>query len=512
MPPYPTAASIYESFRSWLWSQSSSVVRESEPEPTETEIEIQARWFGGEFGRTFTGTDGEKIEIVQFGHWNHAAGPDFTDCAVRIDGELKRGPIEIDLDARHWESHGHGENQNFNGVVLHIFTDGPSMNRFFTRTEDHLCIPQLQLPQYTWSQGPPDFLPEAFPGRCVTPLARMSDAEVDSLLLSAAQFRLRQKSARLAVMSSSTAADQAMFQAVAEALGYRQNKTAMALLAQRCPVREMRALDPADREARILGAAGFLGEETFREATDPASRIYLRELWDRWWLMRDGVEPEPSRRISWQFAGSRPTNHPQRRVGALVSIVNNWDEFSTIWQGNVNNVEKDVNNSVNKLSHSFWQNHFTLRSEPSAAPLQLIGKDRRRDLLGNVIFPFLMRDRPDLWGEYRALRKVDTNQHLRRAGLRLFGRDEKRRKLFTSYYHQQQGLLQIYRDFCLEDASECSHCPFPEQLAQWKSNPSPVLATALKSKKVVPSTPKGTYFLQHNPRIAVSLPKNNRLN
>jgi len=54
----------------------------------------------------------------------------------------------------------------------------------------------------------------------------------------------------------------------------------------------------------------------------------------------------------------------------------------------------------------------------------------------------------------------------------LFGDNEARRKLFTRYYHQQQGLLQIYDDFCLEDASDCRDCPFPEQLAQWR-NPAP---------------------------------------
>jgi hypothetical protein len=52
--------------------------------------------------------------------------------------------------------------------------------------------------------------------------------------------------------------------------------------------------------------------------------------------------------------------------------------------------------------------------------------------------------------------------------MRLFGSDRERQKLFTRFYHQQQGLLQIYEDFCLEDASDCRSCPFPEQLLQWK--------------------------------------------
>ncbi|MBA3543272.1 MAG: hypothetical protein H0T83_02350 [Chthoniobacterales bacterium] len=32
-----------------------------------SELELQARWFAGDFGKTFTGTAGEEIEIVQFG-------------------------------------------------------------------------------------------------------------------------------------------------------------------------------------------------------------------------------------------------------------------------------------------------------------------------------------------------------------------------------------------------------------------------------------------------------------
>jgi hypothetical protein len=33
----------------------------------------------------------------------------------------------------------------------------------------------------------------------------------------------------------------------------------------------------------------------------------------------------------------------------------------------------------------------------------------------------------------------------------------------------QQGLLQIYEDFCMQDNSDCAQCPFPEQMANWVS-------------------------------------------
>lgn len=469
---FPVAAERYATFRERVWNGSVRVREPSTSGATRDEMELQARWFGGEFGRVFTGTEGEKIEVVQFGHWNRGSGPDFTEAAVRIDGKLRGGAIEIDPDVRDWENHGHGENPNFESTILHVFADAPALDRVYTRTATHRSVPQLQLPQYAWAEGPPDFLPEAFPGRCLAPLASMTDAEVASLLVAASQFRLRRKSIRLGAMASATGEEQSFYQAVAEALGYRSNRTAMAVLAQRCPVSELRAMDPIEREARLFGAAGFLRDPTTIAAIDPASRVYLRGLWERWWKMRDGVEPVAKRAIPWCFSGSRPLNHPQRRVGALAALVDNWEKLRPIWEKPSEKLERLVNNLGGSLSHPYWEHHYTVLADLTPKPLRLIGQDRLRDLLGNVVFPRAIGLDPGFWQEFLTLRKVDTNRDLRRAALRLFGDEPERQKLFTRFYHQQQGLLQIYRDFCLEDLSDCANCPFPEQLSQWRGDGS----------------------------------------
>src|SRR5262245_31789599 len=79
-----------------------------------SELELQARWFAGDFGRAFVSTNGNRIDIVQFGVWNREAGPDFRVAAIRIDGgEPMHGCIEIDLLDRSWESHGHATNPAF---------------------------------------------------------------------------------------------------------------------------------------------------------------------------------------------------------------------------------------------------------------------------------------------------------------------------------------------------------------------------------------------------------------
>ncbi len=89
---FPEASARYEDFRQWIYSGAKITARVAEPVgAAESELEIQARWFGGEFGREFVGVDGERIEIVQFGHWNHASGPDFTEAAVRRSEERRVG-------------------------------------------------------------------------------------------------------------------------------------------------------------------------------------------------------------------------------------------------------------------------------------------------------------------------------------------------------------------------------------------------------------------------------------
>ena len=89
-----------------------------------SELELQARWFAGDFGRSFTSTAGEEIEIVQFGTWNREAGPDFSDAAIRIDrGEILAWSIEFDLADQNWETHGHATNPAFDETVLHVFVD-----------------------------------------------------------------------------------------------------------------------------------------------------------------------------------------------------------------------------------------------------------------------------------------------------------------------------------------------------------------------------------------------------
>ncbi len=433
-----------------------------------TEMELQSLWFAGAFGSEFTTTDGKALRIADFGVWNSGAGPDFNHCAIVIDGETLRGDIELDPDARDWERHTHGANENFNRVVLHLFLHAPE-DRFYTRTSEHREVPQVLLRADMLPEGiqPKRHLAPARLGRCAVPLRGMEAARVQSIIESAAQHRLELKSKRLHRSIAAQGREQAIYQALAQTLGYRKNQQPFAILAQRLPLKKITQLDATQREAWLFGVSGFL-EGVRSDDTEPATRSYLRELWSEWWKLRSacGRWLDERQLPRWKLNAIRPGNHPQRRLGALAALLRSWSAIVTPLADATRWSQAAWRESLLALTHDFWATHYTLLAEAAAKPVALIGETRVQEMLANVAYPLLVPERTRLWAEYLDLPALLDNQKVQRAVLRLFG-DDPRGRDFTKKLHHQQGLLQIYEDFCLEDDSACADCPFPERLKEW---------------------------------------------
>jgi hypothetical protein len=436
------------------------------------ELELQARWFSGEFGRNFVATGGEKIDIVQVGTWNREAGPDFSDAAVRVNGdEPRRGCVEIDLIDRSWETHGHSTNPAFDQTVLHVFVER-SDREFFTRTSANRNVPQVQIDPGTLPEAFSANIPLARPGRCHAPLENLPEERVRSVLDAAAQFRLQKKAARIRAKIDNHGRDNALFQEIAATLGYKENKLPFTLIAQRFSSRLLRE-KPDEIESILFGLSGFL------EAPDLAvykrsARSYVRKLWDHWWPRRDEMQRLILPKKVWKLSSTRPANHPQRRLAALSVFAQEWAAFRRSLGQRAAAV---VLKFCERLDHPFWKFRYTLSAAPARDPMALVGESRVVEILANVIFPFWCaedachavagRRRINVWEDYVNLRAHLTNRRLETAAARLFGSDPRRRQ-FTKTVAHQQALLQIYEDFCLQDNSDCAHCPFPEQMAKWR--------------------------------------------
>jgi hypothetical protein len=429
---------------------------------TPSELELQARWFAGDFGRQFHSVTSDEIEIVQFGTWNREAGPDFSDAVVRLNaGDAVRGTIEFDLADRSWETHGHSTNPAFDDAVLHVFVQ-QSDRVFFTRTKSNRNVPQVRVDLAALPDKFSANVPLARPGRCQAPLKDLPEERLASILTAASQFRLQRKAARMKNLVDTHGRDAALFQEIAAALGYKQNKLAFTLLAQRLPLSFLRK-ENDDIEAMLFGVAGFL------EAPDLAvypqeTRAYVRKLWDRWWPHRDEMQRLVLPAKIWRLSGARPLNHPQRRLGALATLAQEWPAFlKSIARKNA----KAAQDFFLGLRHPFWNLHYTLTSEIARREMAIVGESRIAEILANVLLPFFLAEGRDIWAAYEKLPARLTNRRLETGATRLFGGDPRRTR-FTKTIAQQQGLLQIYEDFCLQDNSDCAQCPFPEQMQKWK--------------------------------------------
>ncbi len=456
-----TYASLLDSLRPL------NLLHESSPHQLDLpdELELQSIWFNGQFGRDFQTTCGKTVHIDQFGFWNRSAGPDFLHASVSINGKSVSGPLEIDTRPSDWESHGHDTNPAFNGTILHVVFE-PSAHNHFTRTEDHSEVPKVVIPTtviQTTLQAPLYASAPYHIGRCFKPLANTPSTRVVELLEQAARHRCQLKARRLHAIRDSHGSDQALWTAVAETLGYRPNKLSMSLIAQRLPITQLSKLqhEPDRLQAIIFGTAGFLHPDIHQKAPIE-SQQWLENLWDTWWQERTIYELDPSRAINWTLHGNRPINHPQRRLATLAAIAQHWQKFRSLTTQPSNLTEW-----LTSLEDDFWSHHYTLTSKTSEKRLALIGKDRIHDLIINHLLPMQITERNDItWQTYQSFPAPAVNEKVKRAHFRLFGdRPEAKQFLKKSWHHQ--ALLQIYQDFCLADTSDCTQCPFPEQLAQF---------------------------------------------
>lgn len=447
------------SYSQLLSSLSGAGLRE-EAIPLPSELELQSLFFAGHFGRDFVTQEGEEVRIIQFGEWNHGPGPDFLHCAIELDGKALQGPIELDTRPADWEAHGHSQNPEFDEVILHITVE-PSAKERFTRTTEHRQIPQAQIPPPLLAEILPPSVAQApvTLGRCYFPLAEMPLPRLEELLKQAATYRAQKKAALFHCVAETHGYPQALWQALATALGFHQNRLAMTLLAQRAPLRLLRNLPPLERTAYLFGLAGFLAPD-LPESAPAESRTWLRSLWTTWWKNRPHPDPRP---LPWKFAGIRPSNHPQRRLAALATLLNSWPTLERQSRTSL----ADFAKTLEGMEDPFWSRHYTLTSRQTKQPIALFGRQRIQDFLANTLHPLRLSENAEIhWPSYQKLPGGQPSEKVLRAAYRLLGDRPEKASLLKKAW-QQQGILQVYQDFCLKDHSDCENCPFPEQLQNW---------------------------------------------
>lgn len=454
---------LAERYARWL---EGSVVAEAPPLRMAREIpetELQALWMAGEFGREFISTTGAPVRIEHFGNWNAGPGPQFINARIAFGESRVKGGVEVHWNASEWDRHAAGS-PDYEGTILHVFAReavqerGQSVPATVTAQGREVTQVWLDVTRF-------EFRPVA-PSPCDTTVCRETlatwpESRLMELVEMAAQYRLCRKAARLARMREECGPDEALYQSIAEALGYRSNKLPFTLLAQRFPLALLRA-ERMEIEPMLFAGSGFLNATDLSAMPDD-TRGYLRDIWKLWWPRRTEYERLTIPAELWNLRGMRPVNHPQRRVAALAQIALHWPIIETF--ARTTNME-GIRHFFSQLTHPYWDFHYTLVSKASPVRMALVGETRVMDLLLNVFFPNAITVAPRFWEYYRELPAADTNRKLEVAARRMFGRGPLIRKLLKRAM-TQQGLLQLYEDFCMACDADCVRCALPDRLDCW---------------------------------------------
>jgi hypothetical protein len=433
------------------------------------ESTLQRAWFEQVYETPLQTTDGKNIRIVQPGFWNHAGGPDFLHACIELEnGERLKGCVEIDLEETGWTQHGHDNNLQYENTILHVFWK-KAPQTFFARTAQNRSVVQVDLSHqlktplseitslFSTSRGEREA--GAIIGRCEKTLRDLPTDQILSLLQDAGLYRMENKRRLWQMRARVLGKEQSLWIGIAEALGYSENKNAFRAIAQKLPIETLLSISSDEkREAMLYGIAGFLPHN---QPSHDSQKIWQKTLWEHWWKQRsewsDFILP-PS---CWKLAGIRPQNRPERRLAALTCLSSQrvWKKLCALAQ---NQRWEDLKNLFSELHHSFWNHHYTFQSKAVAKSIALIGPDRIQSILFNIFIPLFTFTGELIHKSPVFLQNTSPSRPEKIATVRLLG--NRRIPPASRTVLIQEGLLQIYQDFCLNNSDLCETCEFPELL------------------------------------------------
>ena len=420
--------------------------------------------------------NGQNIRVLHPGFASVEGGPDFRGAVLQFANEKPvSGDVEIDLQTSGWHAHGHDKNPSFKSVVLHVIWEGtPNSSSARTTSFPTLALKNFldaPLAELALALENESGLPENLRGKCSAPLRELTSAQLTELLQAAAKVRFQNKANAILARAKNSGWEQALWENLFRALGYKNNIWPMQNLAE-TKLRWMHGANSTfEIQARLLGVSGLLPDDLTR--AQKSSDTFLRRAWDVWWRDRDAFENYILPRAVWKFHSLRPANNPQRRLALashwlasenLISKIENWcalkipDKKLLASLHEIFQIERD----------EFWSWHWTFKSARMIKPQPLLGEARVTDLAVNVILPWLwIRAREggnqklqlEIERRFFAWPTAEDNSVLKLARQRLLGTSAAR---VLKGAAQQQGLMQIVRDFCEHSNAICADCRFPE--------------------------------------------------
>ncbi|MFO0792787.1 MAG: DUF2851 family protein [Candidatus Brocadiaceae bacterium] len=465
---------------------------------------VRCIWFGQHIrkDKLFT-DDGSRTEILSPGWWNTQGGPDFKHAEILLEGKgLVKGNIEVHVFASDWMRHQHNKQDTYNSVCLHVVMWNDTHETYIKNADGQL-IPQLTLSRYLNAEldeiidviDVESYLKGAKvnQGHCQTEIEnqRISEQWLGRFLDYAGDERILRKAKRYERWLEQRPFEQALYEAIMESLGYKNNKEPFLMLAALMPLETMRSLIPEDASVQekkvylqslLLGMAGLLPrQQGTKKNYDSETTLYINTMENIWNTLRSKLDQIPMTRDNWVYGGIRPANYPERRIAAIANILVNcapegiFHRILCAFQRPVD-FKEDMSliHGIIHTIHSifldihdpYWSYHYTLGGKRLERPMKLLGEERTSTIFINVIISVMFvyaRRHNDVHLEkllhlvYRNYAPLPATSVIKFMSNRMLGQLNASRRIINSV-RRQQGLYQLFKDFCENDNVSCNKC------------------------------------------------------
>jgi hypothetical protein len=443
-------------------------------------------WENQEYYSGLKTTDGKSVEILDRGHKNPDAGPDYIDARISIDNRIYCGSIEIHRECGDWHRHSHRRDSKYAEVILHValFNDSPEEGP--ARVRKSREIPTVILSDFL-DKSIRDIWKELIKNKadkvslpCFPSVLKVSYSLKRNLIFPLSLERLQIKSDKIAKriehLSDSCghqkAFEQTLFEYVCEALGYSKNKNQFIRLARSLNVDciKLRRLSLIECDSVIFGMAGFLQGLRFKDQ-------YVEEIKSYWENLRTELNLPQMNSAEWNFFRLRPVNFPTLRLAYASGLLhymtrNNLADLVNETFMNSSHPYRELSEMMKRIFVSeYWQRHYHF-GRKKKIPSYLLGDQRISDTIENVLIPFSLSSCKDLHGAEQRLTDIYTSIKLK-GGKSLLTRwleSETGFKIRT--LSDEQGLIQLHREFCLQ--SKCDQCAIGKEVFGEKVAEEPI--------------------------------------
>lgn len=446
-----------------------------------TERHLKCVWFSPELRPADLRTSAGEIVVVEKpGRWNLEKGPDFLNASLVIGHERRRitGDVEVHVHPADWRRHGHLADSAYAGVIAHVtYFPGRLPAEVLPRRTLQIALKNGLISNPCFSFESIDLTSFPFALRkaetpCFKIISSRSPEDISSLLWAAGSHRLQKKADLLAGAVAQRGEEQVLYEEIMSALGYKHNRVPFRRLAERLPLemlREDSRLDPVSAYALLAGVSGLL-PSVAKTRWDSETRKFVQRLWSYWWKQQAKWSSAVMPADAWCLSSIRPQNHPRRRLMAAAllfterkSLAEKIDNFKTDnarqWLEQIMDIFINCDDVLTGHDQTYWRRRLALGRKPSTADIALIGRARAAAIVSNIIVPFLMgtqKPLPPFDDLFINLPGEEDNVIIRQTAFNLLGPDHN-----PALYRNgllQQGLIQIFHDFCLNDRTNCAEC------------------------------------------------------